>query len=362
MTADQIPGYFGDIFDDNESDKNYLIDASLISEVIFEIDWNILVGSKITNNAKSILDIISIEYVSDSLPRLNVIVDGKGKEKTYAASAFMNGGGFKSIHTHRDGAVEIKRLLNARNSANKELYVLLKNRFDNLRKFKSLYDDYNHLLNSEPASSITSFLISREVKASGIEYLIHATLIKNLESILKIGLVTRGDERSSVVDDQRLDGRLDHISASLVSVGKYIYAKKYDLGHDISNWCILRLDTRLLWQRKSLFFPSNAAKSEFQSRSYRSDDIFHSADAYRKMWFGAPARIDKEYPQRTKDVQAEIQIPGNIPVEFIKSICIHPKTTTEKQEYVKSLVNKYAIQINTVKNRVDFEIPTTDAN
>ena len=81
MTADQIPGYFGDIFDDNESDKNYLIDASLISEVIFEIDWNILVGSKITNNAESTLDIISIEHVSDSLPRLNVIVDGKGKEK-----------------------------------------------------------------------------------------------------------------------------------------------------------------------------------------------------------------------------------------------------------------------------------------
>ena len=384
---DKFDPLTGEIFDDNESYKNYLIDASLISEVIFEIDWNILVGSKITNNAESTLDIISIEHVSDSLPRLNVIVDGKGKEKTYAASAFMNGGGFKSIHTHRDGAEEIKRLLDARNSLNEHKFLsvkdrllgcqakleqiyqnclrrflLQKKRFDKLSKFKSLYDDFNHLLHSDPATSITSFLISREVKDSGVEYLIHATLLENLESILKIGLVTRGDGRSSVVDDQRLDGRLDHISASLVSVGKYIYAKKYDLGHDISNWCILRLDTRLLWQRKSLFFPSNAAKSEFQSRSYRSDDIFHSADAYRKMWFGAPARIDKEYPQRTKDVQAEIQIPGNIPVEFIKSICLHPKTTTEKQEYVKSLVNKYASHINTVKNRVDFEMPTTDAN
>ena len=85
---DKFDPLTGEIFDDNKSDNNYLIDASLISEVIFEIDWNILVGSKITNNAESTLDIISIEHVSDNLPRLNVIVDGKGKEKTYAASAF----------------------------------------------------------------------------------------------------------------------------------------------------------------------------------------------------------------------------------------------------------------------------------
>ena len=203
-----------------------------------------------------------------------------------------------------------------------------------------------------------SYFVKSEVEESNLDFILHATPIGNLENILKFGLVTRKDSRSKRLDEDRWDGRLDHISFSINNISPYLYAK-FSSVQLKKNFCIIRINRKILWQREAKFLFSNAALKSL-SYSGASDTKFHSATAYREMWFGRHEDTQaleklKSYPNNPFDRQAEIQIPGNIGLEYFKAVCLHELASEKTKKDVKSLVMKYAPHIDTLINNPCFD-------
>ena len=75
------------------------------------------------------------------------------------------------------------------------------------------------------------------------------------------------------------------------------------------------------------------------------------------MWFGRnrDAHSSDGYPENPLDWQAEIQIPGNIRLEYFTAICLHKEASEKTKEDVKSLAMKYAPHIDTLINNPCFD-------
>ena len=195
-----------------------------------------------------------------------------------------------------------------------------------------------HLSNSPPLETRTihclparAEIIKRYTEYRGIEYLVHYTQTKNIESILKNGLLSRtkiNEAKLNVAinDENRLDKCLNGISASIsFPNGKCFYSTRASASRDknvpISSWAVLLIDKAVLWEKDCLFNYFNAADRAMRARSHDERQTFFAYEGMFEDIQGPNSRekqrLEAHHPT---NVQAEVLIIDNIEKEYIKKI------------------------------------------
>lgn len=181
-----------------------------------------------------------------------------------------------------------------------------------------------------------------------IDVLCHFTRVENLESILRNGLLSRRTltERNMdffANDNERLDGNLDAICLSVSFPNfKMFYMKRscFRSGQQVrdSQWVVLVLDARILWELECQFCQQNAA-SILERNSPRLDrrepkalhDMFFDTTEVKRLELNLP----RNFPT---DPQAEVLVFGQISTSYLRQVHFHDiKTCLQYRESLGSL-------------------------
>ena len=235
-------------------------------------------------------------------------------------------------------------------------------KFKNSDKEYALNPKYYTNLKMELKSNLS---IKDIVEKRKIEFLCHFTNIKNLERILKEGLITRefcdGTGLSCVNDVKRYD----YTNAICTSISFPNYKMLYllTLNNPDNKWVIIKLDSTVLWELNCGFFYTNAANSkEFNDR--HSDD-YKTVESFEKMFYSellyksqlqkkiyrSDLGIDDFY---TTDPQAEVLIFENINKKYIREILY--SDSDDKLFFEKKFKEfKHIVNYDFFKYRNDFK-------
>lgn len=160
------------------------------------------------------------------------------------------------------------------------------------------------------------------INQRGITSLYHFTVVGNLESILKNGLLSRTRLNNNRIgyyynDGLRLDNRLNTISIS-ISFPNYRMFYSYRQRAVSHKWCVIELNPNILYEKNCLFCITNAANN---SETTRSDKEKKGVMALEKLFY------NNEYRQRLglcsempTNPQAEVLVMDDIEPCYIKSI------------------------------------------
>lgn len=167
---------------------------------------------------------------------------------------------------------------------------------------------------------------SRDIKSVAaslnIENLYHFTNVSNLESIFERGILSVSRLREMKTsfllnDEKRYDGRFNRISASISFPNEKMFYK-YRMLSPNEDWALIRLDVRVLYELDCLFCPYNAADKRI---SISLDSDLRGGEALRAMIDNdsesRPGYLEMSDPT---DVQAEVLILDEIPVEYITAV------------------------------------------
>lgn len=196
-----------------------------------------------------------------------------------------------------------------------------------------------------------------------ISKLIHFTNHKNLNSILKNGIlpVTRLNETSNehyINDFNRWDNCLDAISLSISHPNQLMFYKYRNMNiHE--NWVVLTIDPKVLWKKKCAFCWHNAADSRIRKIPIeeRKKNL-----SFKKMFSdvtNVPSRLEQNlstyYPT---DVQAEVLVFDKIDVGLIKEV-VFDNTFLEKNfnqsfPFIKTVYNSHDRQYFGFRDNIDF--------
>ena len=182
---------------------------------------------------------------------------------------------------------------------------------------------------------ISNKMLDNTISERGLTKIYHFTPIKNIQNILKYGLLSKGQLIDKKInfdenDDQRFDKHLDCISCSLEHPNfKLLYKNKINLG---KKYCIIKIDVSILKEQFSVCSKTNAAKNSGR-------DIMPITFLEKLFEGPRPKSLPNYYPT---DEQAEILIRGPIPTKYIKAIVF--------DDY--SIYKQYA---NTINNNIVFE-------
>ncbi len=190
--------------------------------------------------------------------------------------------------------------------------------------------------------SKTQKKIKEYIESRGIDKLIHFTQYKNIESILKHGLMTRSNLDNLSMkyyfnDRMRLDNRENSISLS-ISYPNHIMLWKYSRDE---HYVILALEPSILWEYDCLFCGFNAAT---QTINKTPIDTLRGLDALKYMF-----ETDKEEEEFRKSErirscdptqeQAEVLVLDDIPIDRIIEIHFNPKNNKYRSEYSDFIEN-----------------------
>jgi len=179
---------------------------------------------------------------------------------------------------------------------------------------------------------INNLIQEREIKA-----LYHFTTTINLLGIFSIGRICPRYEYDTLrnladenlygdyldhMDDLRLDGLSNYVNTSLSHPNVYLleaYKARKDLAH--YSWCILCLDPHLMERPDTMFSVTNAASASATEYGIRDgvngfNQLFLDEVITRKGKFTRRGLLP-EYPT---DIQAEVLIPGGIPLDAVKEV------------------------------------------
>lgn len=208
---------------------------------------------------------------------------------------------------------------------------------------ESDWDEYLKILVDDPLwgyknSSDRSFQLESFIKERGIPYLVHFTRFENLYDILVNGLLTRENlqkkEGSYIFNDtKRIDMIRDSIS---VSISFPNYRTFYRMRHNSPNsdWVILKLDPRIIYELDVAFCFTNAASNEIRHIPLYERKKLESFKGMFKEEYNGILRKDLFIPDYyTTDPQAEILVLEDIPNKYILEVCFN----TEGQAYKKWL-------------------------
>ncbi|WP_409493673.1 DarT ssDNA thymidine ADP-ribosyltransferase family protein [Amycolatopsis sp. cmx-11-12] len=163
-----------------------------------------------------------------------------------------------------------------------------------------------------------------EVRRRGISRLCHFTRAASLAHILASGTLRDVEDlRDSAegyrpTDDRRLDGHLGHISFSLEYPNSWYFKEARKRDDQFLEWVVLTVDPVLLDTPGTRFCPHNAAR-------HSGSGIQDGLDGFNAMFadrVGLRLR-DPEHPSWwPTDDQAEVLIPGPIPVSAVRSVIL----------------------------------------
>lgn len=164
--------------------------------------------------------------------------------------------------------------------------------------------------------------IKNFIEKRGIVALTHFTHIRNLDSILNNGLLSKDFLEKEKMDykyndELRLEGKTNAICLS-ISYPNYKMFFKYRCQEE-GEWCILSLHPSILYEKDCLFCIGNAASSSERQRSdsLKSNisglkKLFHDPDFYRDS-----VELPDRYPTNP---QAEVLVLDSIEPKYIKAI------------------------------------------
>lgn len=153
-----------------------------------------------------------------------------------------------------------------------------------------------------------------------IPYLVHFTRVENLPSILRNGLRPRGllndltNEVTLVNDAIRADGKIGYncLSVSFPNCSMFWRCRIDENGErDNTDWVVLLISKRVLFDKNCLFYPINAATNSVSSLPINK---FNNAIALEAMF--AEGRDHWLQNHDPTDVQAEVMVEGVIEPEY----------------------------------------------
>ena len=163
----------------------------------------------------------------------------------------------------------------------------------------------------------------------GITTLIHFTRTENLQGILQEGLLGRRllearGQQPLFNDPSRIDGHKEAVCLSISFPNYQLFSKfsrsSYDSPPDYSQWIVLLLDPRVLWELDCAFCQENAARKAVSSiplvdrrKPAALKGIFEDFYNIRHQDLSIP----QDYPTHP---QAEVLVFDPIPVRYIKAI------------------------------------------
>lgn len=174
----------------------------------------------------------------------------------------------------------------------------------------------------------------KEIDNRNIDHLIHFTPTRNLYSILENReLMSRAKlenldiEQFDILDyvqftdDVRYDDK-NYINLSISGPNTFLFSKfRQKTKEDFTiNWCVLKINTKHIYEDKTLFSVSNAA-----SHAAKSVGITGDIDKFKMLFaktisipYGTRGNISDKYPT---NVQAEILVRDTISYTSIMQVC-----------------------------------------
>lgn len=184
---------------------------------------------------------------------------------------------------------------------------------------------------------IKSFLCERNIKN-----LYHFTDIYNLDNILLNGIIAREFLNNQFIayeynDKMRLEKKLDY---NCISIGFPNYKMFYKCRSNKpqASWCVIELDSKILYEKECLFCIENAASTN-ETRRNKNDKT--GVDGLRRLYYDDFLReqLDITIDMPTNP-QAEVLVYKEIETKYIKKIYF----------------NNYDDNYNKYKNRITAEV------
>lgn len=164
------------------------------------------------------------------------------------------------------------------------------------------------------------------INNKGLKYLVHFTNVLNLDSILKNGLYSNEDlDRNKIDahtnDEHRLEELEDGICLSIKFPNSRMFYSCRQRDQS-TKWCVLVLDISILYEKKCLFFDTNAAFGKFRNvdlkylASAQALDGLFANEIQNKD--GLLQRFNSLLTNDTTDVQAEVICMEHIEPKYIQ--------------------------------------------
>jgi len=201
-----------------------------------------------------------------------------------------------------------------------------------------------------------------EISKRRIEYLIHFTPTINLYSILEQEkLMSRSILENldidqfdildyiQFTDNVRFDDK-SFINLSISGPNTFLFSKFHERTKDdmTINWCVLKIDPKHIYEKETRFSVTNAASNVAKSIGVTGDlEKFKMLFADNiNIPFGVRGRIKPKFPT---NVQAEVLVKDEIPVESILEVCFNSQQSLASAKAALS-------EFNTSNFVVDKEI------
>lgn len=230
------------------------------------------------------------------------------------------------------------------------------------------YEEYSHILHEDdnsipknPLKNDTSKQeyspeFSKAIEKYNIGHLVHFTHLDNLESILKLGLLSRKElqdrgEYFKLMDNQRYDGRLDACCLSISFPNwQLFYSARNKLDKsEFFDWVVIEINPKVLLYNKIAFTRYNAASS-IQKNIPVADLV--NVQSFENLYAAEPnmpSRNEIKLPDNyTTNPQSELLCFDNIATEFIQSVhfCNYRTYEKSKPDELKALNPHIDFKVN----------------
>jgi ssDNA thymidine ADP-ribosyltransferase, DarT len=196
-------------------------------------------------------------------------------------------------------------------------------------------------------------LISKRIVEKQITRLCHFTnsrsflhIMSNPNGIIASNFLSSEDKEEYYKqnDELRKDGKLDYISCSVQYPNTWYLKRIKNKDPNFIDWLILFLDPILMLDEKTLFCHRNAAANngQFLKPGIRGFDGMFERIVEGKYPI---IRTSNMLPCSPTDGQAEVMIYKNIPLQFIRGVCV---PTIEKAENEKLKLELIGVPIEKI--------------
>lgn len=224
--------------------------------------------------------------------------------------------------------------------------------------------NYSYDINRDLLLNREQFLINQVIKRRNIRWLCHFTPHKNLENIKRYGLKTRNslsDSEAIFTDSYRHDQHKNSICLSISKPNKWMFSKKQEQGYEL---CLLLIDPEVLYKKKCLFYPHNAATSSYRNINIETlkgeaalENMFANPISFQKSGCNPTNIYRNNYlgEYETTSDQAEVQCLENIEPKYIKYIFKY--SIPLSYDEIKSEINKYQLSKNLPERNASDSLP-----